>query len=115
MRHHQHPSSKADESAHAGVISKPSLGHPAAAALLPESRASKHGPSHLKQWQRCSLLRRGPVACAVANFGSSFAIRPVNYFNQLASRTVFDVPWANITECGAPLQGIVDGAAQALG
>ena len=55
------------------------------------------------------------VADSVANFGSSFAIRPVNYFNQLASRTVFDVPWANITECGAPLQGIVDGAAQALG
>jgi hypothetical protein len=51
----------------------------------------------------------------VANSGSSFAIRPVNYFNQLASRTVFDVPWANITECAAPLQGIVDGAAQALG
>lgn len=55
------------------------------------------------------------VADAVANFGSSFAIRPVNYFNQLASRTVFDELWANITECAAPLQGIVVGAAQALG
>jgi hypothetical protein len=54
-------------------------------------------------------------ACAVANFGSSFAIWPVNYFNQLASRTVFDVPVANITECGAPLQGIVDGSTEALG
>jgi hypothetical protein len=47
----------------------------------------------------------------VANFGSSFAIRPVNYFTQLASRTVFDVPWVNITECGSSLQGIVDGTA----
>jgi len=45
----------------------------------------------------------------VENFGSSFMIRPWNYFNQLASRTVYDVPIANVAECGAPLQGIVNG------
>lgn len=51
----------------------------------------------------------------MSNFGSSFAIRPSNYFNQLASRSVYDVPIANVQECGAPLQGIVDGSFHTLG
>ena len=28
----------------------------------------------------------------VSNFGSSFAIKPWNYFNELPSRVVYDVP-----------------------
>ncbi len=46
----------------------------------------------------------------MANFGSAFTIRPWNYFNQLASRTVYDAPTADVAECGAPLQGIRDGS-----
>lgn len=54
------------------------------------------------------------VSDAVSNFGTSFTIKPVNYFNQLASRTVYDVPISEVTECGAPLQGIVAGSSGTL-
>lgn len=40
----------------------------------------------------------------VSNFGSSFAIKPWNYHNELPSRVIYDD--ASPTQCAAPIVGL---------